>query len=385
MPDSAATIHLSSLQFESDHGLLKDCELRAGWTDSGAPCPEPEWTPQSKAPVSHSMNEKVHLSLMLRGAPEGAEPVIGTLRGAGPLGMTFRRRDLSIGPEPMAVGFISNKAIERRIQKLKFTIQWSARGTGATLSPARTTTVMYVTMARPVVDVSSRWQEEGVTLRRMDTAVEWVAPMNTLDPHDIASGLMGRFPGYVLIPSPRVPKQYKHPSYFNNKGGAWPMTEYVEESGECQAIVRLFRGMFWQLGIPGQVETIVVWADPNVENGEVALSENWEENPSAGLDAVRIVNGQRWAAALVDGPVKEGGVYPPSHTRLRGGRLSPGLNRYEACMKLTHAGVTRYYCGGAAVFESVEPIIRVFWGLIWVSYLPDGGYRVEQIVKRYPT
>jgi hypothetical protein len=383
MPDAVITIQLNSLQFESDHGLLKDCGLRAGWRKSKEPCAKPEWTPSGKLPVSHSMGEKVRLSLVVRGANEGVAPMAGTLRGVGPAGMIFERQNIPIRPEPVSIGFVSNQAIERKIYKLEFTTQWSTPGMNATLAPPQTTTTMYVTMGRPVVGARSSYGEEGVTLRRMDRAVEWVAPLNTLDPHEIAAGLMKKFPGYELLPSPKVPKQYKHPTYFNREGGAWAMSEYAEEGGECQAIVRLMRAIFWQLGIPGETESIAVWADPNVEGGERAISANWEANHAAGLNTAQIVNGQRWVASLVDGPVEEGKSYPASHTRLPGDAISPGLNRYEACMKFTHAGVTRYYCGGAGILETVEQILHVFWGLIWVSRSPGGGFRVERIVKRY--
>jgi hypothetical protein len=62
-----------------------------------------------------------------------------------------------------------------------------------------------------------------------------MAPLNTLDPHAIVEGLMKKFPGYELAPNPKVPKEYSHPAYFNAESGAWPMSEYVEEAGECQA------------------------------------------------------------------------------------------------------------------------------------------------------
>lgn len=385
MPDPVITIQLNSLQFESDHGLLTDCGLNGGWTRSQDPCTEPEWTPNSKSPVSHSMDEKVRLSLVVRGATGSAAPVAFTLQGVGPATLLFEKQNVPIQTEPVSIGFISNQPIERKIQKLEFTTQWSTPGRNATLESAQTTTTMYVTMGRPVVTARSDYGEDGVTLRRMDRAMEWVAPLKTLDPHAIAAGLMKKFPGYELLPNPKVPKEYKHPTYFNREGGAWPMSEYVKESGECQAIVRLLRAIVWQLGIPGQAETIVVWADPNVENGVRALSADWEKNRASGLSTVKMVDGQRWVASLVDSPVEEGQSYPASHTRLPGDTVSPGLNRYEACMKFTHAGVTKYYCGGAGVLASVETILHVFWGLIWVTRSPEGGFRVEKIVQRYAT
>ncbi|WP_437336673.1 hypothetical protein [Sorangium sp. So ce394] len=378
-PDAARSIALDSIEFVSDHGLLKGCEGGTGWRNAGEPCPQPEWTPERSVPVSISMGRSVVIRLGLSssgGAP--AAPV--AIRGVGPAGITFESGGTTAFGAP--VELTSSRKIERRIQKLNLNLSWSAGG-GASLSPGRTANVVYVTMGRPLTDRQDVWQEDGVTLKRMDRAVSWVAPLNTLDPHEIVASIMARFPTYTLLPSPRVPREYHHPTYLNDQGGAWAMTDHVEETGECQAIVRLLRGMLRQLGIPGRTRILVVWGDPNVGGGRKTLSADLEERPWAGLDTTQIVGGRVWRAALIDGPVEEGRTYPASHTRLPDGTLSPGLNRYEACLEFAHGGVTRYYAGGAGVFDSVEPILGVFWGLIWFSSAPNEGFRVEKIVATY--
>lgn len=161
------------------------------------------------------------------------------------------------------------------------------------------------------------------------------------------------------------------------------MSDYVEESGECQAIVRLVRAILRQLGVPGEARTLLVWADPDVDGGRKALAAYWDEDPSSGLSRSRVVNGVRWIAALVDSPVEIGKEYPASHTIHDGGQPSPGINRYEACLEFTHDGVTRLYGGGAGIFRTRESVLRAFWGLIWVSPAPNDGFKVEEIVARY--
>jgi hypothetical protein len=237
-------------------------------------------------------------------------------------------------------------------------------------------------MARPIDDHRGLWAEDGVTPKRMDRAVEWIGALGTLDPHAIAAGLLARFPDYALRPSPKVPRRYHHPTYFNEEGGAWPMSDYVAESGECQAIVRLIRAMMRQLGVPGEVRTVLVWADPEVEGGKKALYASWDDDPTAGLDRTKVVDGGTWMAALVDAPVEVGKLYPPSHTPV-GRRPSPGLIRFEACLELTYGGKTLYYGGGAGVFHTHEEVLRSFWGLLWVSPMADHSFRVEEIVARY--
>ncbi|WP_437969251.1 hypothetical protein WMF04_08120 [Sorangium sp. So ce260] len=379
-PDAARSIALNSIEFVSDHGLLKGCSGESGWKNAGDPCPRPEWTQERAVPLSISMGRSVviRLGLSSSGGAPAAAPV--EIRGVGPAGITFESRGAAAAPGPLELS--SARKIERRIQKFNLNLSWSAGG-GATLSPGRTSNVVYVTMGRPQTDRQDVWQEDGVTLKRMDRAVSWIAPLNTVEPHAIVEGVMARFPTYTLLPSPRVPREYHHPTYLNDQGGAWAMTDHVEETGECQAIVRLLRGMLRQLGIPGRTRMIVVWGDPNVDGGRRTLSADLEQQPWAGLDVVKVEGGRVWRAALIDGPVEEGRTYPASHTRMPDGTFSPGLNRYEACLEFAHGGVTRYYAGGAGVFDSVEPILGVFWGLIWFSSAPNDGFRVEKIVATY--
>jgi hypothetical protein len=219
----------------------------------------------------------------------------------------------------------------------------------------------------------------------MEKSVEWASSVNSLDPHTIVTALMRRFPYYALFPNPDVPAEYNHPRYFNEVGGAWPMVENVKASGECQAIVRLVRGMLAVLGVPGDVRVIVAWADPAQGGGEKTILDDWEKNPGAGLSRRKRINGKELVAALVDSPVIEGKTYPPSHTPMPDGSASPGLNRYEACLEFSHGGITRYYCGGAGVLASKNDLLKVFWGLVWVEFLPNEGFRVEKIVTQYQT
>jgi hypothetical protein len=368
-----STISIASIAVATDHPPLGDCAGKLGWKAGGEPCPRPEWTPKRAAPTSVTLGSPIRL----RVAAAAPSEALATLRGSGPQGtiLTPRQGDAS------SIELVSDRAITRTMQKLALTVRWEAED--ADVSPATTTTPVYVTVGRPLDDRRRDWAEDGVTLRRMERAMSWIAPLQTLDPHVIVSRLMKRFPVYTLHPSPKVPKRFRHPTYYNQEGGAWAMTDYVQESGECQAIVRLFRAMLRQLGVSARVSVIVVWADPRVEGGAKALWANLEKKPFAGLDAVDDIGGRQMYAALVDGPVEEGKSYPPSHTDMGRGRISPGLNRYEACLELTAGGRTRYYCGGAGETESPKDVLEAFWGLIWFTSLPDSGYRVEKIVRRY--
>jgi hypothetical protein len=376
------TLALRAISYPSSHHILKSCTEDVGWKGGLSLCQAPEWTPERQEPISHTLGEDVRLAMTLRAPDQGPRPPRVALRGEGPGALRFSSDDITISGDSMRAEFASSRPIPKRIAKVSLGIQWSAPS-GEVVLPAQSENVVYVTMGRPRVDEEGVVQEDGVTVKRMDRAVAWVEPMRTLQPHAIVRALMGKFPYYSLRPSPKVPRQYRHPTYFNQEGGAWPMSDYVEESGECQAIVRLVRAILRQLGVQGEARTIMVWADPTVEGGRTAVSAYWDENPAAGLSRVKMVNGRRWVAALADSPVEEGKVYPASHTLQRGGVPSPGLNRYEACLEFTDEGITRLYGGGAGIFRERAAVLRAFWGLVWVSEAPNGGFRVEEIVTTY--
>jgi hypothetical protein len=374
-----ARVLLEAVDFRSGHGILKACGEDVGWKNAGDPCPSPAWTPARSSPVSHTLGEPVHLELTL-GKPDRAERATIDVHGEGPDGLRLAPAD---GERARGdkLSVVSTSPLGRRIAKVSFGVRWSD-GRGGGVSPSHTHDIVYTTFGRPMDDRQADWQEDGVTLKRMDRAVSWVAPLRTLGPHAIVRALMRKFPFYALHPSPKVPRKYHHPTYFNDEGGAWPMSDYVDESGECQAIVRLVRGVLRQLGVPGEARVVVVWGDPEVDGGKKALSAYLDENPNAGLDRTKIVNGRTWLATLVDGPVEAGKLYPPSHTPQRGGP-SPGFNRYEACLEFTHGGETRDYGGGAGEFASRDEVLHAFWGLVWVSEGPRHGFRVEEIVAKY--
>jgi hypothetical protein len=373
-------IVLEAVSFRSSHGLLKACSGDVGWENAGEPCPAPEWTAPHVGPVSHTLGEKVRIALILE-APDRAEdegPL--DIHGDGPEGLSFSPLDAApAAGREVDVG--SRRPLARRIDKRRFAVRWSS-GDGETVTPGRTVNTLYTTLGRPLDDKQDIWPEDGVTLKRMDRAVEWVRTIHTLEPHAIVRALMGKFPFYALHPSPKVPRRYHHPTYFNEAGGAWPMSDYVGESGECQAIVRLVRAVLRQLGVPGEARAVVVWGDPEVNGGKTALSADLEDDPTAGLRRTKLVDGRRWTAALVDSPVEVGKTYPASHTPQRGGP-SPGLNRFEACLEFTHGGKTLDYGGGAGVFPGREEVLRGFWGLVWASAAPHHGFRVEEIVAQY--
>ena len=158
--------------------------------------------------------------------------------------------------------------------------------------------------------------------------------------------------------------------------------------------MRFQRAVLRELGVPGEAKIYVVWAEPRVQEGRFAFEEDWEVDGNAGCDKVRTVGFSKQHAALVDSAVTVGQVYAPSHTLQPDGTSSPGLNRYEACLRFTADGETKYYGGGAAVYKDKDTLLTApcFWGLIWVEdqgvYDPShpelgNYYKVIEIVRKY--
>jgi hypothetical protein len=155
------------------------------------------------------------------------------------------------------------------------------------------------------------------------------------------------------------------------------MADNMGAYGECQAIVRFVRDVIKQVGCPGQAETIVVWADPDVDGGRKALEGPWGAGTGLRNKEGRF-GSETWFAALVDkDPVAEGYRFSIG---------SIGLNNFEACLRFTHNGKRRYYGGGAGVYNSPDEVIKAFHALCWVTFEsvgPADFVTIRKIVRRF--
>ncbi|MCP5158334.1 MAG: hypothetical protein H6975_02780 [Gammaproteobacteria bacterium] len=362
------------LTYHSDHALLKDDQ--ADWKNEGALYPEPEWTPAEQHPISHSMHEKVSLTLKIEVKPDNACPESGTLEGTGPDSLKFKLEGVSYQPGINSFSLTSDKELPEKVQELNFAISWKAKAE-STQGGGQTKNKMFVTLDTPIDEGK---KEDGVTYKRMDKAVELVGAVGSTDPHTIVAALMKKFPYYTLEKDPAVPDKYDHPQFFKKeteKTGAWPMADYISSYGECQAIVRFVRGVIKQVGCPGEAKAVVVWTDPDVDSGKTVLEKDF---PATTLhNKKKKVGAKTWYAALADSdPGVVGALLKPD---------AVGMNNFEACLKFTHNGVTKYYGGGAGVYDSKDEVIHAFHSLVWFSVEYDSAgnalYRIEEIVERY--
>ncbi|MBL8178403.1 MAG: hypothetical protein JNK48_27260 [Bryobacterales bacterium] len=370
-PKRLEWIRLVSLEYLSDHRLIKDEEDH--WTNTGALYPLPHWKEgmDEAHPITHNMNRKVTLQLVFEAGPEGACPESGDILGIGDKGLSFSG-EATFSPGTLSIQLTSKGKLPKLVTDHYLFIDWSVKTPPVSYS-VTTGGWCYLTMDDPKVEGE---REDGVTRKRIAKAVELVGYAGSLRPHTIVEYLMEMFSFYTLQRDPLIPTVFRHPSFFNDIGGAWAMADYSDLSGECQAIVRFVRGVLHQVGCPGTAQPVVVWADPDIRNGRRVLVK--EGTPITLHNHRKTVNGVTWYVSLADrDPVSVGTVFKYDDI---------GMNTYEACLRFTHGGVTKYYGGGADTFDSPEEVITAFFALVWYSIEYVGNvmhFKIQEIVRRY--
>lgn len=441
-------LHVERLTFLTDHGLLTDISPEStDWKSGGTRYVALEggthW--QSVAgknfPASITKATTITVAIELSVDPPDADPVEGTLHGepSGGAGsaepfLQFDSKLVVGGGAKVVLSLTANGSLPNEVFDAGFrSIAWKATIAGETFDLGATGPHhLYATYDTPNVGGLPMPTpfgpdpvplEDGITEKRMSAAValtdkmskqavkiedpDTKLPMDRDDPHVIAHILIASVPGYTLhtASDPPVAAAFNHPTYFNSgpgmaNTGAWPIAQFPEEKAECQAIVRYVRGMLLQIGCPGEAKLVVVYAHPDVDNGATALEDSiFPPDPDASkyrlIDGRMLVFGglNRNAArtvvkngvavhqqlSLADSPVEVGDLIAPNTV----------VNCYEACLKFTSGGKTRYYGGGVpgAVFKSAQEVIGVFHALVWTGPAPDAAgnevRRVEEIVHKY--
>jgi hypothetical protein len=391
-------LRIVEMSFLSDHGLLRDNET--DWDNTGDLFEKPDWTPKKSNTISHSINKRLSVRVVIRAEGTGVEtgkikarvtlfrpPVAGrSIFDAQAITLTAGRAS--------AVTFTSRDDFASELGDRGCQIEWFVKTDRRRNSCiGATKNRVLFTFASPVSRPIE--PDDGVTVKRMVKAVRAIEAIRKLrgnqDPHEIVGACMGSFGHYTLTRDLDVPEKYGHPRYTDPKAGAWPMADYSSHSGECQAICRFVRGLLDQIGCPGTLEPVMVWCDPDT----MEAKEGPYDKSGIGLrfctkkvstdvevqDPVPVVEEPRFFDRLL-------GKTPVTRIEVRSrterkeeiwlARLTTseatvgedaegsGLNLYEACLKFTHNGVTKYYGGGAGTFDSAEDVVRGFHSLIWI-------------------
>jgi hypothetical protein len=205
------------------------------------------------------------------------------------------------------------------------------------------------------------------------------------DPFAVMDALIGLFQTYVLTPDRSVPGKFDHPKYKNSvEGGAWPLDDYVAKSAECQAIVRYCRGIVEILGYPGTYENTFVSALPDAPDTAVDPTNERETLSNSRYDDVALIDCIGCRVRDLRPGMHVALNYPFACAALENREITIKVNSYEACLRLTHGGRTRWYGGGAGAFNSARDVLFGFGGMIRYRSLDEGGpFEIVEIIYDY--
>src|SRR6267154_1162732 len=347
-------VGLKSINFRSEHGVLKD--NRDNWSSSGKVFPKPHWrasNPGAKsAPISHDKAKNIQVELTVDVSPASASGVPFTLRGQGPYGfLDFETSGSLNGGTDIILTASSDEPTPNAIGRyLNQVIAWSLTVPGGTQLLAVTLDHdVFVTLAAPL-------EPDEVTYRRMDKAVQVTQNM-PLEPHQIVRGIMANWNRYNL----QVPLS---PT-------GWEWIDNFENGAQCIDIARFVHGVINMIGSPGTAETVVVYAEP--ASPQRPVEQLWETAgcsdslPAGGWSASRgaCALHKYPAIALLDGDWKS--------------------NAFEAALKFEHGGKLAYYPGGVKrVASSALEVLHAFRCLARVSAMNSTQCRIEQVYADYP-
>jgi hypothetical protein len=373
-------LEILSITFKSDHNLLKDNST--DWTTSGSRFPKPEWTHDGKNnhPITHTMDKEIELDVEIEAGPPDGEAQNGKLVGKNPDIFEAEKEDHFSAGAKMLQGLSSTGKLEKKVSKisskrikwkLKLDVDGTARGNR---SGGHT---VYLTYDTPRDEGE---MEDGVTVKRMEKAIEWVGGAGTLEPHDIVDHLFGKYRGYILgfrfLTQSQQDYLKKNPekkaelekagfaAYMkSDQGGSWPLTEDNDWGGECQAMVRSIRGVLMQAGVPGKAETKYVNANANdpytplIKDGGTQCKG---PNP-------------RGIYALADRLVEKDEEYDDTS--------GIGWNNYEAYLRYEHDGRVGWLGGGIGRLPETQNPLNVFYGLAELERVYDAGEVKLKVVE----
>lgn len=340
---------LRSLDFVSDHAVMRDNSK--DWSNEGKAFPQPDWANSKKgetrsSSISHTMGQQMEINLGFDVWPATADAATATITGkgsspfldfdvtktmSGGMGKTQHMTSSSKLPDDVAA---------YPDQSIDWKIKW-----GSWEHPIGTTGPfdIYATVDKPV-------RPGAVTTNRMAKAVELVSFAPTLDPHDVAKDVMSTWPEFNL-----------DVQYANE----WDLAGDMEKGAQCIDIVRFVQSVLGMVGLSTIGEAVIIWARPTAPT--TAVETPWG---APGGMAARLFPGfpgqPSWTAWLLDGDFRP--------------------NNYEAALKLTHGGKTKYYPGGVdAVFDNPDDVLTVFNCLSWLRVTGPDRYEITNVPGDYRT
>lgn len=380
-------VTLLSASVTTDHNLMRDNET--DWDFTGTMYLHPDWSDGDKKskPVSHTEKIAVTVEATFQVTPADATDALCSITAEASAGdLTFSSQAAFKGGKvKFTAACAPLSLVSGTVGTLTTDLSWKVKDvnqdlefdTGSSLGHT-----LYMTFGTPATPYKN---EEGSTLKRMVKAVDVISGTAETDPHKIAEKLQKLFTIYTLTPDKAIPEKYSHPDYYNDVGGAWWMADYLKYAGECQAMVRYMLALMKQVGCPGTIEPVVVWAEED-DKGNVNVKEAVLGTTSGFAGASKVIGGVQCELSLVD----KNPVVGHTYTRDPNGGNYIGTNNFEACIRVDHGGKKKYYPGGLqGPRDSPQEVIKCFYALCWVHIVTSdtkGTFdkiTVREIVKRW--
>lgn len=339
---------LRSLDFVSDHAVMRDNSK--DWSNEGKAFPQPDWAISKEgktrsSSISHTMGRQMEIDLRFDVWPATAEAATATITGKGSSPFLDFDVTKTMGG---GIGKTQHMASPNKLpdevaaypdQSIDWRIKW-----GSWEHPIGTTGPfdIYATVDKPV-------KPGAVTTNRMAKAVEMVSVAPTLDPHDVAKDVMSTWAEFNL--------DVKYPD------NEWDLAADMETGAQCIDIVRFVQSVLGTVGLSAIGEAVIIWARPTAPTTGVETPWGSPGGMSSGLFP-GFPGQPTWRATLIDGDFRP--------------------NRYEAALKLTHGGKTKYYPGGVnAVFDSPDDVLTVFNCLSWFRVTGPDRYEITNVPGDY--
>jgi Domain of unknown function (DUF4157) len=341
---------LRSMDFVSDHRVMRN--NTKDWSNSGKPYPQPDWAVTDEGEkhggaISHTMGLPIEIDLGFDVLPPSAASASAVLTGKGssPF-LDFNFSGALAGGAGQRLHMTSPNKLPNTVdafsdQSIDWTMKWGTwQHDLGTTGPFD----IYTTVDKPA-------QPGEVTTKRMAEAVKLVAYVGSLKPHDVVVRIAQTWPQFNL-----------DVRYANE----WELAEDIEtqanKGAQCIDIVRFVRSVIGIVGLPGLAEALIIWAQPSAPFH--GLETPWGTRGGMGSGLIPPYPGHaNWPARLLDS-----GFRP---------------NNFEAALKFTADGTTKYYPGGvSAVFDNADDVLKVFQCLAWLE-VRDGGYVIKDVPGPY--
>ena len=391
-------IQVKSITFNNDHEKLYRNDT--DWTKNGGEIKEPKWDLTHSDPVVFTMGSKIKCSVTFGVIGPSSLQVEGDIEGEGGWRFVRFKGHETFKPKEKKIDLEGHDVIPKEVfTHANCSIVWKVKAKKGDADAGTSGPHTFHSIMGTPID--ENLPEDGLTTRRMETAVEWVGSCNTDVPVDLVEVLFKRFPVYTLgfeylpknlqdeldndLAKKKELEEAGFATYMKDSvGGAWPLAQFERYGGECQAIVRLIRGILHQVGCPGKIELKYV-------NGTIDSSYKVKTQI---LDYGTKVTGpdSTKGYALIDGKVTVGQVCKNTDV---------GFNNYEACMKYTYPlsskTMAAWFGGGAGKIGEVdtgnkknvdsfeESLIGVFWGIVEFEWVYVGKKWLRKItwIKRF--